>query len=188
MEGELAEAHKKAALVDAMNDPKAKATAQRAAYHEYDAMVEALKVVYNMPRILFPIHWESLTHTLKTIIWSKEDIDIVLSQGKHHHDGLKAIRADTFQHIAAYFLLNLFDKKIKEQWQNQLDGRDEPPTLDEIFTFLEKSSRKLAGSEGAAELLNTLKEHSTSVCISTSTVAEMHLDTSGTGLKELMLL
>ena len=56
MEGDLAEVHKKAALVDAMKDPKAKETGKRAAYRGYDAMVEALKVVYNMPRILFPIH------------------------------------------------------------------------------------------------------------------------------------
>ena len=29
------------------------------------------------------IQWEGLTHPLKTIRWSREDIDIILSIGKH---------------------------------------------------------------------------------------------------------
>ena len=52
---------------------------------------------------------------------------------------------DTFQHVAAYYAVSLFDKRLLEHWQNHLGVRDNPPTLDGVTDFLGDSFKKTVG-------------------------------------------
>ena len=71
----MVEPLKVSALVDAMKDSKAKEVAESAVQDGYAAVVDALKTTYNLPRLLFPIHWEGISHQPKPVRWDKEDID-----------------------------------------------------------------------------------------------------------------
>ena len=110
-------------------------------------MLDALKTTYNLPRLLFPIHWEGISHQPKPVRWDKEDIDNLKSKLKHHYAGLKAMGVDTFQHVAAYYAVSSFDKRLLEHWQNYLGVGDNPPTLDDVIDFLGDSFKKIAGSQ-----------------------------------------
>ena len=141
----IVEPLKVSALVDAMKDSKANDVAERAAQDGYAAVLDALKTTYNLPRLLFPIHWEGISHQPKPVCWDKEDIDNLKSKLKHHYAGLKAMGVDTFQHVAAYYAVSSFDKRLLEHWQNYLGVGDNPPTS---LTFWVIHSRRLLAANG----------------------------------------
>ncbi len=142
----MVEPHKKNALIEAMQCPKAREVAETASKGSYSYMLDRLKSKYAMPRILFPLHWKALT-IRSTVNWKKEDIDHLANDLDYHVRGLQEIDAASFEHIVAHLVIQSFSKECREQWDRFEGVSANPPVLSQVVDFIQQSSLRLSGRE-----------------------------------------
>ena len=155
----MVEPHKKNALIEAMQCPKAKEVAETASKGSYSYMLDRLKSKYAMPRILFPLHWKALT-IRSTINWRKEDIDSLANDLDYHVRGLQEIAAATFEHIVAHLVIQSFSKECREQWDRFEGVSSNPPVLSQVVDFIQQASLRLSGREEIEESPSTFSSSS----------------------------
>ena len=150
----MVEPHKKNALIEAMQCPKAKEVVETESKGSYSYMLDRLSLSMPCPEYTFTFIGRLLLFVLPST-GGRKTLIVLQTIWDYHVRGLQEIAAATFEHIVAHLVVQSFSKECREQWDRFEGVSSNPPVLSQVVDFIQQASLRLSGREEIEESPST---------------------------------
>lgn len=141
-EPHLSDEEKQAHLIGAMSNPECKAKAESAfAYTKtYDDAVVRLRQAYERNRVL---HAHYVTNAIKPARFrnEKEDLEKLADRIERNLTGIELAKGLTALQVFATIFESFMEPCLVSEWRKYSEDQSDPPTTDDMVTFLWKQIR-----------------------------------------------